>query len=145
MPIPDNLVSSEFGLSGIQITTELHAGPLPSPDTIERYERLQPGTLDRLLTMAENDQHAKIDRGSRVIDYHNRMLTAQESREWLSAIFAQCGQVFGFITVLIFFAILAYSMYLGSEWMFGVILGAGALAGIVQLVRSFQNRGNGSR
>ena len=60
MPIPDNLVSGEFGLSDIQITTELHAGPLPSPDTVERYERLQPGTLDRLLTMAENVNMPKL-------------------------------------------------------------------------------------
>lgn len=38
-----------------------HRGPLPDPETAERYELLLPGTLNRLLTMVERDMGASID------------------------------------------------------------------------------------
>ena len=132
--ISDNLVAGGFALSGIQVRAELHTGPLPPPEVVERYERLMPSAFDRILTMAENSQQAMIEDNGNMITILGHSVRA-------GTLFAQCGQVFGFVTVIIFFAILAYSMYLGNERMFGVILGAGALVGLVQLVRSYQNKG----
>ena len=35
-------------------------GPYPSPDAVERFEKLLPGSFDRILTMAEETQRAQI-------------------------------------------------------------------------------------
>jgi len=125
-------------LPEVMAALTLHVGPLPPPESVERYELVMSGAFDRMLTMAEQDQQNKFERSRTV-------LTVYEHNVRSAWHFAQCGQVFGFVTVIIFFAILAYAMYLGNERMFGIILGAGALAGLVQLVRSFQNKGENKR
>src|SRR6266699_858062 len=35
---------------------EVHIGPIPSPETFAGYERVLPGSAERILTMAENEQ-----------------------------------------------------------------------------------------
>lgn len=35
---------------------ELFAGPIPHPDILLKYEEIQPGFADRILTMAEKDE-----------------------------------------------------------------------------------------
>ncbi|MDR0328772.1 MAG: DUF2335 domain-containing protein [Planctomycetaceae bacterium] len=121
-------------VSDVKITAEWHAGPLPPPDMLERYEQIQPGTLNRLLTMAENDQHAKID-------HNSRFLTIHEHNGRSNRIFAHCGQIFGFAVVISFFVLLGLTAWLGNVTMFYGVLGAGMLTGLARLVRSFQNKG----
>lgn len=38
-----------------------HSGPLPAPDTLERYNNTIPGAGERILMMAENQQAHRID------------------------------------------------------------------------------------
>lgn len=40
-------------------TIQVHEGPLPAPDTFEGYERILPGSADRILCMAEKEQAAR--------------------------------------------------------------------------------------
>jgi len=57
-------------------------GPYPPPDAVERYERVLPGTFNRLITMAEQLQAAQIAQSDKVID-----LTHAENKRghWLGA------------------------------------------------------------
>jgi len=41
--------------------SKFHSGPLPSVETVEGYEKLVPGSFDRIIRMAEKDQDAFID------------------------------------------------------------------------------------
>ena len=115
----------------VHVTAQWQSGPLPSPDVLREYEVAMPGVADRIFTMAEQSQHADID-------YDSRTLSIRENRERGDRTFAQCGQVFGFATVVIFFSLLACSMWIENITMFGLLFGAGAFAGLAQLVRSYQ-------
>ena len=86
-------------LSEIQFRAELHAGPLPPPDVLERYERMQPGTLDRLLTMAEKEQQARIDHNTKAGEYKFKALELRGRNDRSDNMFAHFGQTFGFATV----------------------------------------------
>lgn len=44
------------GIDGKRAVLEYTAGPLPSAETLARYEVICPGAADRLITMAENQQ-----------------------------------------------------------------------------------------
>ena len=132
-------------IATIEAALTVHVGQLPPPETVERYELVLPGAFDRILTMVEQAQQDKHGYNRTVLEQNGVELSIYGRSESAKSLFAQCGQVFGFVTVIIFFAILAYAMYLGNERMFGIILGAGALAGLVQLVRSFQNKGDNRR
>ena len=109
-------------LSELTASLTLHAGPLPSPETVERYELVLPGAFDRILTMAENEQQAWFK--------HNRS----------SWIFAHCGQVFGFSVVVIYFVILGMTVWFNNTTMFVAVFSAGAVAGLPALVQSFQSK-----
>ena len=130
----EDQVSSKSLNPDIQVTAELHAGPLPSPETVERYEMVLPGAFDRLLTMAENDQRDKSE-------YNGRFLAIHEQDKRSNRIFAHCGQVFGFAVVVAFFVVLGFTVWIENVTMFGALLGAGMLTGLARLVRSFQNKG----
>jgi len=75
----------------IRVTAQWETGPLPSPDMLREYEVVMPGAADRLFTMAERSQQADID-------YDSRTLLIRENNERGNRIFAQCRQVFGFVS-----------------------------------------------
>jgi len=127
---------SPDSLATVRASLTLHQGPLPSPETVERYEMVLPGAFDRILTMAEKEQQSKFEQNSTELAIHGR-------NEFSKILFAHCGQIFGFATVVLFFSLLAYSMYLNNVTMFCTLFGAGAFAGLAQLIRSYQNK-NGS-
>lgn len=41
----------------IRRITSIHEGPLPDPETFEKYDKVCPGAADRILTMAEEQMH----------------------------------------------------------------------------------------
>src|SRR6516164_4459803 len=66
-------ITSAPSVTGIQLSgilqQSLHwQGPYPSPDAVERYERVQPGTFDRLIKMAEQLQAAQIQQSATALD-----------------------------------------------------------------------------
>jgi uncharacterized membrane protein len=112
----------------------LHASPLPPPETIERYERVMSGAFDRILTMAEKDLQAKIE-------HDGKSLTIWGRSEHSDNIFAHCGQTFGFVSVVLYFAALMLSIVYDNTVVFAALFCAGAFAGLARLVRSFQSKG----
>ena len=66
-PRPADVVQAEFSL-----TAEAWSGPLPHPDTLERYEKLIPGSADRLLAAFERQvahRHNMDHREARRLDW----------------------------------------------------------------------------
>ena len=133
--VPQSQLSDS--LATIRASLTLHAGPLPPPETVERYELVLPGAFDRILTMAETDQRDKNE-------YNGRFMTVYEHDSRTDRIVAHCGQIFGFATVVIYFSILAVTVWFDNTALFTALFCAGAFAGLARLVRSFQKRNSGT-
>jgi uncharacterized membrane protein len=53
--IPDTAVRAI-----VQIASRGYQGPIPDPESFERYENCLPGSADRILKMAEREQEARL-------------------------------------------------------------------------------------
>ena len=54
-PINRNSVSPQNGAVAVaQVTTQIHQGPLPAPESLEKYDNVCPGAANRIIAMAEN-------------------------------------------------------------------------------------------
>ena len=79
---------------------ERTTGPIPPPGMLRGYEEVLPGSADRILTMAEQEQE-------RQIKYDN------------------LGLLFGFIAALALIVLSAYIVSLGFAWQsVGVVIGS---------------------
>ena len=126
--IPNNENPSPVFTASVSI----HSGTLPSPETVERYEVIMPGAFDRILTMAEKEQASKIELN------HDSLEAVIHSKRTISESVLR-GQLFGFVSVVMYFAVLGLTVWLNNLTMFGVLAGTGVIAGLPSLVRSFQN------
>jgi len=98
-------------IAAIHIAAEWFAGPLPHPKHLEEYERVLPGSAERVFSMAEREQAHRHG-------VEDRAMNIEES-------LGKRGQVFGLIIVLAAFGI---SLWLGladHEIAAAVIGGAG--------------------
>ena len=118
----------------------LHAGPLPPPEAVERYELVMSGAFDRILTMAEQEQQNGFERNRTVLEHSGTVLAIHEQDMRSGWFFAHCGQFFAFFTVVIYFTLLGLTIWFDSLTMFATVIGAGAIAGLPALVRSFQKK-----
>lgn len=48
--------------------TEIHSGPLPDPDTLERYKKISPELVETIISMAKNQSDHRIDIEKKVIE-----------------------------------------------------------------------------
>jgi uncharacterized membrane protein len=53
-------IGTSGGTAVVQQAVQIWQSPYPPPDAIERYEKVCPGTLDRILGMAERLQEAQL-------------------------------------------------------------------------------------
>jgi len=117
-------------------SVSIHSGTLPSPETVERYEMIMPGTFDRILTLAEKEQESKIKLNHDTLD-----IVANREKSISTSVL--CGLTFGFVSVILivplYFGALGLTIWFDNLTMFGAIAGAGVIAGLPALVRSFQN------
>jgi uncharacterized membrane protein len=63
LPMPAGQVSQT------QQTVQLWQGQYPPPEAIEHYEKVLPGSFDRMIAMAERLQAAQIDESRRAHDH----------------------------------------------------------------------------
>lgn len=91
--------ADDEGMSFVATKTE-HAGPLPSPEALARYEEMAPGSVDRIFTMAE-----------RQLERNYRAAMVEAFRPYV-------GMLFGFLLIA---GALALSTYLSLH---GAVAGA---------------------
>ena len=123
----------EDNLATIKASLTVHVGSLPPPEAVERYEQVMPGAFDRILTRAEQEQQNKFEHNRTVLAIHEHNVRSS----WR---FAHCGQFFAFLTVFIYFTLLGLTIWFDSLTMFATVIGAGAIAGLPALIRSFQKK-----
>lgn len=79
-----------------------YSGPLPPPLALEKYEQIQPGAADRIITMAEKEQSSRI--------------SSQTEGNKRGFCLLSRGQIFGFITALFAIGAGIMAIYKGQQW-----------------------------
>ena len=96
-------------LMGTMVAMEqrMYSGPLPPAEEIEAYERVCPGSADRIITMTEKSLEHRIS--------NEKLIVSEETKQ------SSRGQIFGFILAGLF-GIIAFilGMY-GHEILAGII------------------------
>lgn len=100
----------------VQVISKTHIGPLPDPETLERYSEIIPDGANRVMDMAEKQQNHKIN-------IENKIVTGQLQQSNL-------GQIFAFIIGMSFLGGGVYCIINGHEWG-GSIIGVGGLTSLV--------------
>lgn len=104
-------------IRGIAMTVmKAHSGPLPDPETLERYSVLIPNGAERIMQMAEKQQNHRMGLESRVIDSQLRQ--------------SNTGQILAFVIGLAALGAGAFCIYSGHE-LGGSVIGGGGIVGLV--------------
>jgi len=84
------------------ISGQVHGfeSPLPHPEVIERYEKISPGTLDRLFELLKNEQENRHDR---IREGLNSEISRDSRAQWM-----------GYSLVLLFILLGFYGIYMGQ-------------------------------
>ena len=99
------------------------SGPLPPPEILANYDRIQPGLADRLVKLAESEAD---DRRS----MEKTALNAQVADARQVNNEARCGQICALAITLVSLGVGGYTAINGHE-IAGSILGVGGIGGIV--------------
>jgi uncharacterized membrane protein len=105
-----------------------HAGPLPDPATIERYEQIHPGYAERILVMAEKEQDNRHKNDQ-------TLLSQAEKQSVRNNVTFRIGQFLAFLSVL---SVVSLCIFLinnnavnEAAWVAGTVIVALATAFVV--------------
>lgn len=98
------------------VKQSLHSGPIPSPDSLGKYNTIIPNGADRIMKMAENQQEHRIK-------IEDKVIASQSIQSILGQIFGLIIGVFGIVGGVIL------GMY-GNPYVGGVI-GGGTVISLV--------------
>jgi uncharacterized membrane protein len=103
---------------------EAYYGPIPDPDSLAKYEQIQPGLTERIIKMAEDEAKHRRKNEERLIKNSIRMATT--------------GTIFAFVSVLLFGGIIIYAVYKESSVaaLSTVIAALASLAGVFVFFRN---------
>ena len=85
----------------IASSESIHSGPLPSPDTLAKYDNVLPGAAERIMNMAEQEALARRENERQRIKH--------------SITIAYIGVIFAFLSVIIVSTLVWYSIYKSFE------------------------------
>jgi uncharacterized membrane protein len=117
-PSPNNRLATQQNLPPTSyIFGRGYSGPIPPPESLEKYEKILPGLANRIMTQAENQTSHRIEIENKVID---------------SDIFnSKLGLIFGFVIGLVGLLGGFYMVYLGKD--IGWLFSGGTLVGLVSI------------
>lgn len=80
----------------LEAKLNLHRGPLPSPEALEAYERIQPGTAERMMRRWEVQSDHRMDQEARQIDAN---IKARTRGQYTGMVVALTVIVGGFVAI----------------------------------------------
>lgn len=110
----------------LQVQSSHYSGPLPQPADFMQYESVLPGASDRILSMAEKEQDARIADQMKAMSLAEKELNANIDIENKKLAHADKGLNFAFVIIILLFAVAAVAGFTGHE-VFGGILGTASL------------------
>lgn len=113
---------------------------MPAPEDLARYDELLPGAAERILSMAEREQHHRthLERLKLEADIRHREDTLQAQKSEASALWSSnlIGQLLGGLVALTCAAGAIYALWIGAPWYIIAIFLGLPVAAIVKAVRS---------
>ena len=113
------------GVVATRQSLEMSVGPLPSPETLAKYEHAHPGLAERIVAMAESQSN---HRRSIELVWSNARIEDRKT-QWKDR---RRGQTLAFFIVVIFAAAGTYTATHGAPWP-GALLGGTGVTGLVAL------------
>lgn len=111
-----------------QIIAKIHNGPLPCPEDLKLYNQLISNGADRIMSMAEKEQSARIELEKRQmqsnLDYMYSTLKLQKF-----------GQIYAFGTVILFCILSLILILLGSHKLGALLMGFSLVSIVVIFVK----------
>lgn len=100
------------------IRQESFSGPIPHPELLQKYDKVQPGFAERIVSMSEKQLDHRINCETKVVDG-----AVAESKR---------GQNYGLTVCILFLIATVFLGYLGHDWLAGSI-GCGTLVSLVAI------------
>jgi uncharacterized membrane protein len=110
-------------LSGVRATAASFSGPIPPPDLLGNYERICPGSADRIIKMAERE-------GEHRRSLEQAIVNAEIEEGVRDSNEARRGQVCALFITMTAIVLGAYVALQGRE-IAGSVIGAGGIGGVV--------------
>jgi uncharacterized membrane protein len=107
--------------------TKMHIGPMPSVEVAAGYERLLPGSIDRMFKMAERDQEAFIASHTETMKRDHR--------------FRLCALVCGAFALMAILGVVILLVYMKEPWVAASVAGLG----VTGIIAAFVNAGSPMR
>ncbi len=127
-PLPIELeVAQDFPVPAERIvyqetnTRLSHQGPIPAPEDLAAYEKLYPGSAERIIAMAERQQAHRFDLEVRQVDA--RIEDLRENRRE-----RRRGQNYALVIGLAGLATTGLAAYFEQQWVAGILGGATLVA-----------------
>lgn len=115
--------SSPPQMNRVQIQQQMFSGPIPPPEILAQYDKLQAGLAERIVRMAEiQGEHRR--------EQESKALTAQIAQIERRDHEAKRGQIFAFIIAISAIALGAFASIMGAT-VTGSIIGGLGLGGII--------------
>jgi len=102
--------------------TKMHSGPMPTPEFADGYERVLPGSTERMFRMAEKDQDAFIQ--------------SHENKQRRDHAFRITALLAGVIALCLILGVAILFAFWGMEWLAGSVVAMGAGGIIATLVNA---------
>ncbi|MFV0627013.1 MAG: DUF2335 domain-containing protein [Alphaproteobacteria bacterium] len=105
-----------------QTSQSIHRGPLPPPEILADYEKACPGSMDRIISMAEKEQNFS----------HTFQMKDNQYRLF--------GTIMGFIIVIGVLLLSSYAIYLDKSWIVKVLLSILATVSVISGVARIKSK-----
>ena len=115
--------SNNTASATLALVSEKHSGPLPHPDILAGYDKLLPGSAERILVMAEEEQRHRHEIENKII--------STESRDSL------LGIIMSFVMSISFLAVGAAIIVLVQNTVATIAGGLFGVSGFAAVITSF--------
>jgi uncharacterized membrane protein len=105
------------------ISAEFYRGPIPHPETLQKYDDITPGLANRIVQMAEAEAIHRREIETKIVDANCADMTAYHAEVFR-------GQICGLIIAVTALVSGAYVAVQGYQWG-GALLGTGGIGSIV--------------
>lgn len=116
--------------------SQFFSGPQPSPELLEKYEHICPGSAEKLLQMGFSEQQQRHAWEKRMLDQKDRVIELDHR----DATYAMTGLILGFLALLVILGVGVYALSSGHVEVAIGCLGGGFIAAVASVFVNGRSR-----
>lgn len=140
-PVASITQSTAESATVIRQEASFHSGPIPSPETLAAYDRLQNGLAERIVAMAEAEQRQRHAMDQAAVEFDGKQQEILERAVDAEIDMKQRGQTFAIVAVILVVALAGFMVYKGSSTAAAGMVGT-VLVGLVVAFITGQIKGS---